>query len=176
MTEPSTDGTDPAAQPDAPTTDTADTGQADTTDWKAEARKWEQRAKDNQRAAKEFEAARKAALTDSERAVLEAEERGRQAAVSTYGQRLAQTEFRAAAAARNPAYDVSKALGYLNLATFVGEDGEPDTKAIAAAVADLIPEAATGPVPPPSFDGGARTAAPQSVSMTGLIRKAAGRA
>ncbi len=128
----------------------------DSTDWKAEARKWEQRAKDNQKAARDLEAQRKASMTETERAVAEAEERGRMAVRTEYGTRLAQTEFRAAAAARNPAHDVGKALAYVDLSKFVGEDGEPNTKAIAAAVADLVPEAATGPTPPPSFDGGTR--------------------
>jgi hypothetical protein len=80
-------------------------------------------------------------MTESERAVAEAEERGRLAVRAEYGQRLAQTEFRAAAAARNAAYDPAKALKYVNLTGLLGEDGEPDAKAIAAAVADLIPEA-----------------------------------
>jgi predicted secreted protein len=127
-------------------------------------------------AAKEAENQRKASMTEAERAVLEAEERGRLAAVTAYGQRLAQTEFRAAAAAVNPEYDVAKALKYVNLAGLLGEDGEPDSKAIAAAVADLVPPANTGPTLPPSFDGGARQAAPAGASMSDLIRKAAGRA
>ncbi len=147
---------------------------ADKTDWKAEARKWEQRAKENKAAAAEIEKARKAAMSETERAIAEAEERGRMAVRSEYGARLAQTEFRAAAAARNPGYDVGKALGYVDLAKFVGDDGEPDNKAIAAAVADLVPEA-SGPQPP-SFDGGTRQPAASGPSMTQLIRAAAGRA
>jgi hypothetical protein len=118
----------------------------------------------------------KSTVTDTERAVAEAEERGRAAIRAEYGQQLAQTRFEAEAARRNPGYDVAKALKYVNLAGFLGEDGAPDAKAIAAAVADLVPEAATGPTPPPSFDGGTRQAAPASASMTQLIRQAAGRA
>jgi len=91
--------------------------------------------------AKDYEAEQRAKLTDSERAVAEAKEAGRLEAVQAYGTRLAATEFRAAAAARNPGYDVSKALAYLNLGTFVDEHGEPNGKAIEAAVADLVPEA-----------------------------------
>jgi hypothetical protein len=100
-------------------------------------------------------------MAEDDRKLLEAEERGRAAVRSEYGQRLAESEFRAAAAARNPGYDTTKALRYVNLAGFVGDDGEPDTKAITAAVADLIPEVATdGPAPPPTFDGGPRTTTP----------------
>src|SRR4051812_25408166 len=117
----------------------------DNTDWKAEARKWEQRAKDNQKAAREFESQRKASMTEAERAVAEARESATAEVRKEYGSRLAQTEFRAAAATRNPEFDVAKALKYVDLASFVGEDGEPDTKAITAAVNDLIPEGETGP-------------------------------
>ena len=119
--------------------------------------------KSAEKTARERENERRASMKEDERALLEAEERGRAAVRSEYGQRLAQTEFRAAAAARNPGYDVAKALRYVNLAGFVGEDGEPDTKAISAAVADLVPEATTdGPPPPPTFDGGPRTTTPSN--------------
>jgi hypothetical protein len=128
-----------------------------------------------ERQVKEFDSQRKASMTETERAIAEAEERGRIAVRSEYGQRLAQTEFRAAAAARDPEYDVAKALKYVNLAAFVGEDGEPDAKAIAAAVADLVPERNANPAPP-SFDGGSRQPAAGGPSMTQLIRQAAGRA
>jgi hypothetical protein len=149
---------------------------ADSTDWKAEARKWEQRAKENKAAAAEVEKARKAAMSESERAVAEAEERGRMAAVTSYGQRLARTEFIAEAAKRNGGYDATSILDDLNLARYIGEDGEPDSKAIASAVARLIPEASAAAPVPPAFDGGARQSAPAGASMTQLIRQATGRA
>lgn len=173
MTEPTPDATaDPAAQPDA---DQA-AEPADPTDWKAEARKWEQRAKENKAAAAEVEKARKAAMTESERAVAEAEERGRKAAVTAYGERLARTEFIAEAAKRNGGFDASAILEDLNLARYIGEDGEPDSKAIAAAVGRLIPEVNASSPQPPSFDGGARQSAPAGQDMSQLIRAAAGRA
>jgi hypothetical protein len=172
MTEPTPDpAPDSAAQPDA---DQATEPVVDTTDWKAEARKWEQRAKENKAAALEVEKARKAAMTDTERAVAEAEERGRTAAVTQYGQRLARTEFIAEAAKRNPGFDATSILDDLNLARYIGEDGEPDSKAIAKAAQRLIPEASAAPQPP-SFDGGTRQGAPSSASMSDLIRAAAGR-
>src|SRR4051794_4841840 len=103
MTEPTPDAApETAAQP------TEDAPEAtDTTDWKAKARKWEQRAKDNQRAAKDLDAQRRAAMTEADRAVLEAEERGRTAALTSFGQRLARTEFIAEAARRNPGFDAT---------------------------------------------------------------------
>ena len=162
-----------AAQPDAQQDSET---QADATDWKAEARKWEQRAKDNKAAAAELEKARKASMTETERAVAEAEERGRLSAVTAYGERLARTEWAAEAAKRNPGFNAADALEDLNVHKFLGEDGEPDLKAIAASVARLVPEASTGPALPPSFDGGTRQAAPAGASMSDLIRAAAGRA
>jgi hypothetical protein len=156
---------------DAPAKD--DAPKSDETDWKAEARKWEQRAKENNTKANEFDKQRKAAMTDAERAVAEAEERGRTAAATEFGKELAQTQFDALAGRRNPAFDTAQALEYVDLGKFLGEDGRPDTKAITAAEERLVPAAADGP---PSFDGGTRTPAPAQQGMTGLIRKAAGRA
>lgn len=150
-------------------------GEPDGTDWKAEARKWEQRAKDNREAARQLEQQRKAAMTESERAVAEAEERGRTAAVSTFGARLARGEWIAEAAKRNPGYNAADALEDLNLAKFIGDDGEPDSKAIAASVARLVPEANSGIPQPPSFDGGTRQPIRTGSSMSDLIRQATGR-
>ena len=141
-------------------------------DWKAEARKWEDRAKANKKAADELEKQRKAAMTEAERAVAEAEERGRKAATSDFGARLAKSQFVAAAARRNPDYDAKAVLEDLNMARFVTDDGEPDDGAIEQAVARLVPE----PAGTPSYDGGARTPPPAPTGMNSLIRKAAGRA
>jgi len=138
---------------------------------RAEAAKYRTEAKN---AKAEIDKVRVASLSEAEKAVLEAEERGRMSAVTAYGQRLAQTEFRAAAAARNPGYDVGKALKYVNLSGLLGEDGEPDTKAIAAAVADLVPEVSGST--PPSFDGGTRQPASGGADFNQLIRQATGRA
>lgn len=175
MSEPSTEApTEPAAQPTGePTTEPKPEQPEDTTDWKAEARKWEQRAKENNQKANEFEKQRKAAMTDAERAVAEAEERGRTAATTEFGKRLARSQFDAAAGRRNADYDTASTFEWLDLAKFVGDDGEPDTKAITAAVERLVPAPASGP---PSFDGGPRTPAPAGADMNTALRKATGRA
>ena len=125
---------------------------------------------------REEETARKASMTDAERAIAEARESAAHEVRSQYGQRLARTEFIAEAAKRNGGYDATSILDDLNLARYIGEDGEPDSKAIASAVARLIPEASGGAPVPPSFDGGARQSAPAGASMTQLIRQATGRA
>lgn len=178
MTDPTPNpAPDQAAQPPADATPDAPESQQDSTDWKAEARKWETRAKDNQKAARELEQQRQASMSEAEKAVAEAEKRGRTAAAQEFGTRLAKTQFEAEAARRNPdPAEAAKALKYLKLADFLDEDGEPDAKAIAAAVADLVPEANQGTPPPPSFDGGTRQPATGSPSMSQLIRQAAGRA
>lgn len=164
------------AQEQQPATDAPKDGEqpkADEIDWKAEARKWEQRAKENGTKASEFDKQRKAAMTEAERAVVEAEERGRTSAATEFGKELAQTQFDALAGRRNPEFDTAKALKRLDLSSLLGEDGRPDLKEIQAAVDDLVPAPADGPT---SFDGGARTTAPAPQGMSGLIRKAAGRA
>jgi hypothetical protein len=170
MSEPATD-TPPveAAQPP----EASSQEPPDTTDWKAEARKWEQRAKDNKKAADDLDKQRKASMTEAERAVAEAEQRGRLSALTEFGTRLARTEFDAAAARRNPDYDTAGTFEWLDLSRFVGDNGEPDAKAIQAAVERLVPVPTGGT---PSFDGGARTTPPAPAGMTALIRKAAGRA
>lgn len=165
MTEPTAEPTpEPAAQPEP----------EDTTDWKAEARKWETRAKDNNAARLELEKAQRASMTEAEKAVAEAEERGRTSARTEYGQRLVKSDFTAAAARRNSGYDATAILDDLNLARYIGEDGEPDQKAIEQAVTRLIPEGTgAGAVP---MDLGVKQTATAPQGMTTLIRKAAGRA
>jgi len=163
----------PATDPKAETPTPGEPPKADDTDWKAEARKWEQRAKDNGAKATELDKQRKAAMTDAERAVAEAEERGRTAATTEFGKELAQSQFDALAGRRNPGFDTTKALKRLDLSSLLDDNGRPNAKEIQAAVDDLVPAPADGP---PSFDGGTRTPPPAQQGMTGLIRKAAGRA
>ena len=160
----------PAPEGDAPAQDAADS-----TDWKAEARKWEQRAKENKAAAAELEKQRKATMTEADRAIAEAEQRGRTAAATDFGKRLARTQFDALAGRRNPDVSTDAVLEYVDLGRFVGEDGEPDSKAIQAAVERLVPEATSG-TPSVNLDLGARIAPPTSPNMSQLIRQAAGRA
>lgn len=157
------------AAPEAPAEQT-DEPVEDSTDWKAEARKWEQRAKENKAAATEMDKQRRASMTEAQRAVAEAEARGRTTAVSEFGKRLVRTEFDAAAARRNPDVDTAGVLEFVDLARFVGEDGEPDVKAIKAAVDRLVP----APAGAPSFDGGVRRTASGKPDMNQIIRRAAG--
>jgi len=169
MSENATEATK-AAQPES--AEQNEETQADTTDWKAEARKWEARAKENSGAAKAAEEARLDAMTESERAVEEAKQSARAEAATEYGKRLARTEFDAAAGRRNPDFDTASALEFVDLSRFLDENGEPDSKAIKAAVERLVPTGDTGPA---GFDGGARSTS-KTPDFNQVLRQAAGRA
>ena len=123
---------------------------------------------------KDAEKARVASLTDGERAVAEAEERGRTTVRSEYATRIAQSELIAEAAKRNPGYDPAPLLEVFTFGKYIGEDGEVDSKGLAAHVARLVPEVHDAPLAP-SFDGGSRTPAPSGQDMNKLLRQATGR-
>jgi len=94
--------------------------------WKAMARKHENAAKAGQ---KELDKLRAASQTDAERAVSEAEARGRQAALADVAQRLAGAEVKAALAGVVP--DPAAIVEDLNLSKYVTSDGEVDSEAVA---------------------------------------------
>jgi len=121
----------------------------------------------------ELEAAKKATMSETEKAIAEAEAKGRTAAASEFGKELAREKFDALAGRRNADFDTAKALEYVDLSKFLGEDGRPDPKAIAAAVERLVPEAGGTTA---GFDGGSRTSAPNGSDFNAVLRKAAGRA
>jgi len=110
-----------------------------------------------------------AALSDTEKAVAEAKAAGAAEASAKTGARLARAEFRAAAAGKVPPDALDGFLEYADLTKFVGADGEPDEKAIAAAVKKL-----TGTAGGTNYDGGARTTAGKSTDMNAMIRRQAG--
>jgi len=121
----------------------------------------------------ELEKQRKASMTEAEKAVAEAEQRGRSSALVELGERLVRSNYIAEAARRNPEFDAASVLDDLNLRRFVGEDGEPDAKAIAASVERLVP-----PAGGPKFgnaDQGPRGAA-SAPDFNAELRRAAGRA
>ena len=139
----------------------------------AKGRKWEQRAKENTAKALELEKQRKAAMTEAERKEAEAEERGRTAAITEFGRRLATAEIRAAAAAAGA--NIAGVFDYLDLSRFVGDDGEPDAKAIKAFV-EAQPRLDDNTVRAPRPDrnqgrsnGSASTADQFAASIDGLL-------
>lgn len=141
---------DPAG--DAPATppegDPAPPASPPETDWKAEARKWEKRAKENNAAQTELEQLRQAQMTEQEKAVADAEARGRTAAAGEYGRQLAQARFEAAAATAG--VQLGDAAEYIDIGRFVGDDGQVDSEAIQTAVTRL---AAIAPKPGPGRSG-----------------------
>ena len=117
----------------------------------------------------ELDKVRKAGLTEQEKAVAEAEARGAQAAAAQHGPRLVRAEFRAAAAGRVDKDALDAYLEDVDLSKFLGDDGEPDAKAIEARIGRL-----GGTQKRTDFDGGARQTADKPADMNQLIRRAAG--
>jgi len=118
----------------------------------------------------ELDKFRQASMSETEKAIAEAEAKGRTAAASDFGKRLAKAEIQTAAATAGR--DIGGVFDYLDLSRFVGEDGEPDAKAVQAFV-DGLPDRTPAA---PSFDGGARGSAPAVGDMNQALRRAAGRA
>lgn len=139
VTPPAGEGTPPATPPAAPP---ATPARGEDTDWKAEARKWEDRAKANKTAQDELATLKAANQSEQEKAISAAEKAGRTAAAAEYAPKLAATEFRAAVAAAG--VDLGEAADLIDTRQFVGEDGEVDTAAIKAAVKKLAKLAPRG--------------------------------
>jgi len=117
----------------------------DSTDWKAEAekykalmRKHEQRAKDNSTAAKERDELKRQSMSDQEKAVEEASAKARTEERVRLAGKLARQGFLAAAAGRVP--NAAGVADDLNLAKYVGEDGEIDESGLAELVERLAPQ------------------------------------
>ena len=133
------------------------------TDWEAEAKKWEAEAKQerslkrkvedlNKRNMSELEKLQAASLTEQEKAVAAARaaaaEEARQETLRTVGHRLVDAEVRTAAAGRG--LNVDALLDGLDRSRFLGEDLEPDARAIAQWVEAVAP----APKDPSGFDIG----------------------
>jgi ABC-type taurine transport system substrate-binding protein len=146
-------------------------------DWKAKAREWESRAKANSTAAQRLQEIEDRDKTDLQRAQQRAEQAEARAAqaLRDSGARLVRSQFDVLAARRNPDAKTADILEYVDLARLVDDNGEPDMKALQAAVIRLVPEA-TGAAPALSLDGGARKSPPTGGDMETLLRTAAGRA
>lgn len=129
--DPTTPG-DPAPQPDPPSDPTAELEAL-----KAEARKWENRAKANSTAAQELKDLKASQMTEIERTAAEAAERAAAEAQARYAPILVAAEVKAATAGTG--LDVDALLEGINAAKFLNEDGTPDGAAIAAWVGKLTP-------------------------------------
>lgn len=114
-----------------------------------------------------------AAMSDQEKALAEAEQRGRSAAQQASGVRLARAELRAAAAGQVTPEALDGFLEYADLSRFIGEDGEPNEKAIKSAITKLG-AGSTKTTSSTNYDGGARDSAARPTDMNALIRRGAG--
>lgn len=130
----STETTPPATPPAAPPAQ-------EETDWKAMARQWEKRAKENSKAADELEKLRAASMSEQEKAVAAAKAEGATEASKTFGGRLAAAEFKAAVAAKG--LDLGDALDLIDTTKFVDDKGDVDEAEIKKAVTKLAKIAAS---------------------------------
>jgi TolA-binding protein len=96
---------------------------------RARARTAEKQARSLQ---KELDELRQATMSEQEKAVEAAKAAGRAEAVLESGKRLARAELRAQGSEKG--LDVTALIEDVDLSKFVGDDGEPDERAIAKAV------------------------------------------
>ena len=124
-------------------------------DWKAEARKWEQRAKDNSAAAKKLAALEAANQTDAERAQAAARQAEQRAEAAV--RRVASAEIRAALTGVVP--DPAAVVEDLDLGRFIdSESGDVNGDAVAALKAKYAalapPAGPRAPAPNPAQGAG----------------------
>ncbi|MFD5697849.1 hypothetical protein [Streptomyces lasiicapitis] len=105
--------------------------QAEIDKWKALSRKNEDRFK---QASTELDGFRKSQMTDTETAIEAAKVEARNAALSEVGIRLVDAELRAASSAAGVTLPGAE---FLNLGSFLGEDGNPDSARIEAFASSL---------------------------------------
>lgn len=154
-------------------TGTGDAGQGAGNDALADAGKRALQEERRARKAAETELAklRAAAMTEQEKAIAEAKTAALAEANKAASPRLVRAELRAAAAeAGVPKDALDGFLEYADLGRFLGDDGEPDSKAIASAVKRLGGNGSGRA----DFDGGSRGGAARPLDMSALIRQKAG--
>lgn len=150
MTVPTENTPDTAPEPTAPepTTTDAPTPEPDK-DWEAEAAKWKALARKHENAnassLKELEQLRTAQMSDTEKAIAEAEKRGRDAALKELRADMARSKLQAQAAGKIA--DVEALLEVVDVSRFLKEDGI-DEEAIAATIERFAKVAPAQPVPP----------------------------
>ncbi|WP_405543957.1 hypothetical protein OG478_22870 [Streptomyces phaeochromogenes] len=161
-------GSPPAVPPVVPPVAPATGG--DGTDWKAEARKWEDRAKANKTAVDELATLKAANMSEQEKAVSAAEKAGRTAALAEAIPQIAQARLEAAAARAH--VDLSEFTEFIDLTKFVGEDGQVDDKAIKAAVTKFAKLAPPGAGRSGGDMGGGGGSGDQNASLDKQIEEA----
>lgn len=164
---------DPAgdSQPPGTPSTTGPTGESDK-DWQAEAEKWKALSRKhedaNTKLLKQNDELKSAAMSDAEKAIADAVERGRTEAMSSMRTELAEARLRAAAAGK--VADVDALMDFVDLGKFVTENGVDDA-AITAAV-DRFAKVAPAPTPPKfgSVDLGPQGDRPRQLGEADLAR------
>jgi len=142
-------------------------------DWKAEAEKWKEMSRRTEnaakQAAKELEQLRAAQMSDSEKALAEAEKRGRDAALKEMRADMARMKLQAQAAGK--VADVEALLEVVDVSRFLKEDGI-DEEAIAATIERLTKVAPAQPAPPKfgSVELGPQGDRPRQLGEADLVR------
>lgn len=151
---------DPTNTPPSGDTPPPDTG-TQPTDWEAEAKKWQElarkheaRAKANAAAAKERDELKQSMMSEQEKAIEQARNEARVAALREAGAKIAAAEVRAAAAGRLGDEQLTTLLEGLNLAAFINDDGEVDLDKVRKFVDGIAPAPVNDTPQPPSFDLG----------------------
>jgi hypothetical protein len=177
---PDTGTNGPNSEQNQGTPDTGTTG-PDTTNWRAEAEKFEalakkheRQAKENIAAAKELARVRREAMTDQERAVAEAVEKAKAEAftesASRFGARLVAADIKASAAGRLSAEQIDALTARLDVSGFLTADGEVNAGAITEFVESIAPAPAPGQTGFPDLGQGARGPAPLPLNGDPLER------
>jgi hypothetical protein len=144
----------PGAPSETPESDAANWGD-DAAKWKELAQKHEKRARRNADAARQLESTsaelaelKRASQSDAERAVSDARTEGESAAADRYRAVIARHALNAAAAQEQKSVPEA-AVGRMNLADLVADDGTVDTDALKEIVSGFAPIAGAKPAGPP---------------------------
>lgn len=148
----------------------------DSTDWKAEAQKYqalhrkqEERAKANHAAARELEQLKRSSMSELEKAVAEARDEGKALGVKEAVAELVDAKIEAAASGRLDPKQLAELLDGIDRSKFVNADGKVDAAKVTKFVEAVAP--AKGTV---DLGQGPRGSA-GSGSMNDLLRSATGR-
>ena len=171
--------TAPSGDADAPADPPADTAGADDSGPdrdppdRGESEKWKSLARQHEterkKLEKELEKVRRSQMSEHEKAVAEAEERGRQAATADFATERAAARIEVALTGVVP--DPASIVEDLNLARYVTNDGQVDAKAVKALVDKFAALSPSKEEPPPrrvtDFGQGRRQGTPQPSVASG---------
>lgn len=142
--------------------------------WKSLARKNEERAKANASAQSELDKLRDATATEQDKAIAQARKEASTEAARSFGSRLAEAQFRVAAAGRLDGDQLDGLLEVVDLGRFVDDNGDPDIEAITSAVSRVAPKAPDGYAPDEAQGARSATPALNSDALTDSLKRAVG--